>query len=69
MALRVRKGAQYLTQVSTSASIETCITIRVRILLTIVVLSILAYSLLIAALCAAFHEVKCSCDHGEGDDC
>lgn len=41
----------HLTRLSGSPYIETCITIGVRVLLTIIVLSVLAYVCLIAAVC------------------
>jgi hypothetical protein len=49
---RVQQATRfYLTRLSASPKIETCITIGVYVLLTIVVLSVLAYVCLIAAVC------------------
>jgi hypothetical protein len=49
---RVQQTARiYLTRVSTSRTIETCITIGARTLFTITVLFVLAYICLIGAIC------------------
>ena len=67
---RLQQTARFrLTRLSAWPMIETCITFGVRVMFLIVILFIAAYICLLAGICIAFANSKCSCDTDEyGND-